>query len=254
MRRTVAKLDPLLKELDEELRKVARPGRAAGEKAYLKSDLDFYGVMVPDYRRIAAEYAKARPDLDRKDLRAVSVAAFKTNLFDLRSVAVALLDRRRALLEERDLPWLLDLVDASKTWAHVDWIAVTVIGDVVGAIRPPCDGSRSGKAANFWIRRTAILAQLPQLSAGRGLAAVHGHRRGGCSREVVLHPQVDQAGWLLEVSRSIRSPSTIHPERQGRDERPHPARGREVLVRRAAKDARAEGARDRLGKRYGVGL
>jgi 3-methyladenine DNA glycosylase AlkD len=207
VRRTVAKLDPLLKELDDELRKVARPHRAAGEKAYLKSDLDFYGVMVPDYRRIAAEYAKARPDLDRKDLRVVSLAAFKSNVFDLRSVAVALLDRRRALLEERDLPWLLDLVDASRTWAHVDWIAVTVIGDVVG--RHPASLRWLpiwAKQQNFWVRRTAILAQLPQLKRGGGDWPLFTRIAAGMlhEKEFFIRKSI---GWVLrEVSKKHPKP------------------------------------------------
>jgi 3-methyladenine DNA glycosylase AlkD len=158
-----------LAELAGELRKVARPGRAAAEKAYLKSDLELWGVMVPDVRRVAAGYAKAHPDLTRIDLKAISVAAFKTDVFDLRSVAIALDDRRTALLEERDLPWLLDMVDASRTWAHVDWLAVTVVGDVVG--RYPA--SRRwlpiwAKEKNLWIRRTALLAQLNALKRGEG--------------------------------------------------------------------------------------
>ncbi len=158
-----------LAELAVELRKVARPARAAAEKAYLKSDLELWGVMVPDVRRIAVEYAKAHPDLGRNDLKAISLAAFRTQVFDLRSVAIALSDRRRALLEDRELPWLLDLVDASNTWAHVDWIAVTVIGDVVG--RHPASLRWLpiwAKQKNFWIRRTALLAQLNTLKRGEG--------------------------------------------------------------------------------------
>ena len=158
-----------LAELAVELRKAARPARAAAEKAYLKSDLELWGVMVPDVRRIAVEYAKAHPDLGRNDLKAISVAAFNTQVFDLRSVAIALSDRRRAVLEDRDLPWLLDLVDTSKTWAHVDWIAATVIGDVVGrypaALRWLPIWARQ---ENFWIRRTALLAQLNTLKRGEG--------------------------------------------------------------------------------------
>jgi 3-methyladenine DNA glycosylase AlkD len=165
----VASGSAALGELARELRKVARPARAAAEKAYLKSDLELWGVMVPDVRRIAVEYAKAHPEPGRNDLKAISRAAFKTEVFDLRSVAIALSDRRKAVLEDRDLPWLLDLVEASKTWAHVDWIAATVIGDVVG--RYPASLRWLpiwAKQKNFWIRRTALLAQLNTLKRGEG--------------------------------------------------------------------------------------
>ena len=144
-----------LAELAVELRKVARPARAAAEKAYLKSELELWGVMVPDVRR--------------NDLKAIAFAAFRTQVFDLRSVAIALSDRRKAVLEDRDLPWLLDLVDASKTWAHVDWIAATVIGDVVGRYPAVLRWLPIwAKQRNFWIRRTALLAQLNTLKRGEG--------------------------------------------------------------------------------------
>jgi 3-methyladenine DNA glycosylase AlkD len=164
----VPKLSPLA-ELDRSLRAAGTPERARWDKAYLKSDLTFYGVTLPELHRIAREYARAHPDLDRRQLRAIALGAYATDRHDLRSAALALLDRRRAVLEERDLPWLLDLVDASNTWAHVDWLAVGIIGDVVG--RHPASLRWLPKWAaqkNFWIRRTALLAQHDQLKRGAG--------------------------------------------------------------------------------------
>jgi 3-methyladenine DNA glycosylase AlkD len=215
----VAKLDSLLAPLDRELRAVARPGRAAGEKAYLKSELVFYGVMVPDVRQIAVEYFKANPDLDRTDLRRISRAAFKTEVFDLRSVAIALDAHRPAttLLQDRDLPWLLDMVAASKTWAHVDWIAA-VIADVID--RYP--SARRwlpvwAKHKNFWIRRTALLAQLAPLRRGGGdwplftrLAASMLHEKEFFIRKAI--------GWVLRDTSHKRPDLVYEFLRTHRDE------------------------------------
>jgi 3-methyladenine DNA glycosylase AlkD len=169
--RAGVKLDPkgALAELAVGLKAAGTPARAKSEKAYLKSDLAFYGTAMPDLRRITLEYANAHPELDRRVLRAIAEAAWKTDVFELRSAAVALLDRRKKILEERDLPWLLDLVDASKTWALVDWLAATIIGDVVD--RHPASLRWLpvwAKQKNFWIRRTALLAQLNTLKRGAG--------------------------------------------------------------------------------------
>lgn len=49
-------------ELDAALRARAVPGRAAGEKAYLKSDLEHYGASVPAIR------AAVRGTLGGRDL------------------------------------------------------------------------------------------------------------------------------------------------------------------------------------------
>ena len=161
--------DRALTELDRILRAAGKSARARSDAAYLKSDLVFYGVTMPELHRITREYAREHPDLDRRQLREIAVGAYATDKHDLRSAAIALLDRRRALLEERDLSWLIDLADASNTWAHVDWLAVGIIGDVVG--RYPSSLRRLprwAKQRNFWVRRTALLAQHDQLKRGAG--------------------------------------------------------------------------------------
>ena len=166
---SVATLEPDLSALDRELRAAGTPARAQSEKAYLKSDLRFYGTSMPVTRKLAIDYVRTHPDLGRRALRALAEAAYATDSFELRSVVTAILERRVGVLEERDLPWLLDLVDASKTWAHVDWLAINVIGDVVG--RYPASLRwlpKWAKQKNFWIRRTALLAQHDQLKAGAG--------------------------------------------------------------------------------------
>jgi 3-methyladenine DNA glycosylase AlkD len=158
-----------LRTLGAQLRAVGKPERARWDKAYLKSDLVFYGVTLPELHRVVRAYVREHPDLDRRALRALALGAFKTNKHDLRSAAIGIVDRKQALLEDHDLPWLLDLVDASNTWAHVDWLATGVIGDVFA--RYPASKRWLpvwAKQKNFWIRRTAILAQHDELKHGKG--------------------------------------------------------------------------------------
>jgi len=242
-----------LEELRPQLRAAGSAARAKGEKAYLKSDLAFYGTPMADLRRIASAYAVAHPDLDRRQLRAIAEAAWKTDHFELRAVALALLERKKAALDERDLPWLLDIVDGSKTWALVDWLAIEVIGDVVA--RYPASLRWLPKWAaqkNFWIRRTALLAQHDTLKRGEGdwelftrLAASMLHEKEFFIRKAI--------GWVLrEVSK--KRPKLVYEFlREHRDE----ASG--LTLREGAKylsDAQRRKLgldpwRDREGKAYG---
>jgi len=138
--------------------------RAASERAYLKSQLKFHGVGMPGVRAAAKELLARHPSLTREQLRALVDAAYRTDFHDLRSAAVAVMEKRVPLLEKADLPWLIDLVRVSANWAHVDWLAVKVVG-------PVADGkaiARWAKDESFWVRRTALLAQLDQLRVGRG--------------------------------------------------------------------------------------
>jgi 3-methyladenine DNA glycosylase AlkD len=150
-------------------RAAGTPARAAGTKAYLKSDLRFYGTTMPDIRSGANAFAREHPDLTRAELRRIVDELWSTDVFELRSAGIALLSKYSVLLGERDLPWLLGFVRLSQTWAHVDWLAADVIGGVVGesktALRRLPVWARD---ENFWVRRTALLAQLRQLSHEAG--------------------------------------------------------------------------------------
>jgi 3-methyladenine DNA glycosylase AlkD len=176
--------------------------RAAAGKAYLKSDLRFYGTTVPEIRRAANDFAREHPDLTRTELRKIARELWSTDVYELRSAGIALLSRYADLLEERDLPWLIGFVRRSKTWAHVDWLAADVIGGVVGESRSALRRLPAWASdENFWVRRTALLAQLRQLSHEAGdfelfsrLAASMLHEREFFIRKAI--------GWILrEVSK-----------------------------------------------------
>jgi 3-methyladenine DNA glycosylase AlkD len=207
-----------LRELTGRLKAAGTPERARWDKAYLKSDLHFYGVTLPELHRIVREYARAHPDLDRRQLRGIALGAYATDKHDLRSAAIGLLDRRRAVLEERDLPWLLDLVDASNTWAHVDWLAVGIIGDVVD--RNPASLRWLPKWAaqkNFWVRRTALLAQHDHLKRGEGDWELFSRLAAGMlhEKEFFIRKAI---GWVLRETSKKRPKIVYQFIRAHRDE------------------------------------
>jgi len=166
--RTQAAHEPVA-EIRRGLEPLGNPERAVREKTYLKSELTFLGTGIPAVRRFARQFAQAHPELDPAGLRDLSQALFATEVYELRSVGIAVLELKEKLLSPVDLPWLIERVRTSPTWAHVDWLAAKVIGPVV---------ERSGKAqvllprwakdSDVWVRRTALLAQLDALRAGRG--------------------------------------------------------------------------------------
>ncbi len=154
---------------EQRYRAAGSPKRAVGTKAYLKSDLRFYGATMPDIRSAANDFAREHPDLTRAELRRIVDDLWTTDVFELRSAGVALLSKYAELLTERDLTWLVGFVRRSKTWAHVDWLAADVIGGVVGESRPALRRLPAwARDENFWVRRTALLAQLRTLSHEAG--------------------------------------------------------------------------------------
>ena len=181
---------------------VGTPARARQEQAYLKSDLRFYGASVPEIRKASADFARAHPDLTRTELRAIVDGLYASRWHDLRSASIALLGRYERVLRESDLPWLAGLVRSSNTWAHVDWLAADIIGGVVE--RYPVALKRLRVWAtdeSFWVRRTALLAQLRMLSRGEGDFDLFARLAAGMldEREFFIRKAI---GWILrEVSK-----------------------------------------------------
>ena len=184
------------------LRRAGSAARAKGEKAYLKSDLRFWGTSQDSIRVAAREYCEAHPDLTRADLRRVAETLYATDVHELRASAIGVLERKRGTLVDRDLPWLIGLVRKSKSWAYVDWIAPKLIGDVIA--RDPGSRKRLAVCArdeNFWVRRAALLAEHDALRAGGGDFALWSRLAAPMleEREFFIRKAI---GWVLrEVSK-----------------------------------------------------
>jgi 3-methyladenine DNA glycosylase AlkD len=163
------KIPEEIRRFEEAFRPLGSPQRAEGQKTYLKSDLDFAGVAVPDLRRIVGVWLKEHRRLTRDELVRLVRELWRRRLHEHRGIAIVLLQRRGGLLEPQDAALLQAMLRRSCTWAYVDAIAVHVMGPLVE--RHPQLGQVLDRWAvddDFWIRRSALLALLMGLSRGQG--------------------------------------------------------------------------------------
>jgi 3-methyladenine DNA glycosylase AlkD len=160
----------LVEEIEHNLRAVGDEGRAIGAKAYLKSDLEFIGVAAKPLRVVARAVLADHPEIDHQALVELVLALWQRPVFELKAVAVALLERRPNDLETGDLELVEDLLRRSHTWALVDWLCTKVAAPMVER-EPESTAAvleRWSRDDDFWIRRASMLAQLPSLRAGGG--------------------------------------------------------------------------------------
>jgi 3-methyladenine DNA glycosylase AlkD len=163
-----------LTELRAQLEALATPERAAREQAYLHSQLEHLGVDQPHVRTLAREYATEQRDLEIDYKRALLDAAWTTEVHELRSLAIALAERWRRSLTSIDLELFERWLQSSATWAHVDWLAVKVVGWIAAnADADALDdvGARLDRWSvdeNFWLRRASMLALLDPLRSRDG--------------------------------------------------------------------------------------
>ncbi len=162
--------------IEAELRVLGTPERAAGEKRYLKSDLDFLGTTVGQTRRAVRAFARTHPDLGHDQLVDVVEALWSKPVFERRHAAGFLLDAHPALVGPPDLPLIERLVGESGTWALVDVLAGDVLGELL--VRHPLAATRLDTWArdpDFWVRRSALLAWLEPLKRGAALDGFLGY-------------------------------------------------------------------------------
>jgi 3-methyladenine DNA glycosylase AlkD len=159
----------LVEDLREKLRAAGSEERAIGAKAYLKNDLEFYGVPSKRLRAAVRDLLTDNPDLEKTDLRELVATLWQDPVFDMRGAAIAVLERRQRELDASDLVLVESLLRSSYTWALVDWISTKVVAPVVS--RQPVAKDRLRRWSgddDFWVRRAAMLSLLPDLRAGGG--------------------------------------------------------------------------------------
>jgi 3-methyladenine DNA glycosylase AlkD len=152
-----------------ELTAGATPERAAAEKRYLKSDLDFIGATMPAIRRVSKGLQRDHPELGRPEVLQLVRQLWKRPIHELRAVAVELLELYGSLLEPGDIGLIEEMLRQSKTWALVDNLSASVAGPLVERYPELGDVLDTWAADDdFWIRRSAMLALLKPLRAGGG--------------------------------------------------------------------------------------
>jgi 3-methyladenine DNA glycosylase AlkD len=156
-------------DLRAALRQQADPERAAGEKAYLKSQLKFYGVRVPEKRKIAQAWIRAHRDTPIDEVAALAAHLWESEWHEERSLAVMLLQYRSSDLSADHLPLIERMMAEANTWAHLDEIAVRLAGALIDNDPSTLDRLPVwAESGNFWVRRAAVLAQLPQFRREEG--------------------------------------------------------------------------------------
>ena len=156
-----------ISDFETSLAAVGTPRRAEGQKRYLKSELEFLGVTLPEIRKVVERWLREHPAVAHAELVRLVAALWRRRVHELRMIGIELLESRVEILGPGDVGLVEWMVRRSKTWAYVDPLAIRVMGDLVR--RHPELGTTLDRWSgddDFWIRRSAMLALLPSLLEG----------------------------------------------------------------------------------------
>ena len=147
------------------LREAADPARAPQQQAYMKSDMPYFGVGVPQCRRIAGSVFKSHPLPDARSWEAAILELWRKAAHrEERYAAIELLlfGRYSRWLEPARFTMIEELVVTGAWWDYVDAVASRGVGTMLAAHphRTKAVLREWAKDDNIWKRRTAILAQL----------------------------------------------------------------------------------------------
>ena len=190
------------------LREAANPIRAPQQQAYMKSEMPFLGVTVPQCRQIARSLFKAHPLSDARDWESAILALWRNATHrEERYVAVELLlfERCSTWIEPARVPMMEELVVTGAWWDYVDAIAGRGMWTMLDAHPRPAKAllRQWSKDDNVWKRRTAILAQL--------------RAKGRTDRKLladVIRPSIDDAEFFLRkgIGWALREFSKTDPD------------------------------------------
>lgn len=153
-----------LEQIRSKLFSLADKERAENSKRYLKSPYDFYGLKVPEMRKVMKEY---------KNLEFYSALNLFDELWNSRnheemSCALFLLS---SYVKEHQLEiwkFLLERLDKAKSWDHVDELSSHILGKILlQRIDLMSEIKKLSESRNPWFRRTSIVSTCQLIGKNR---------------------------------------------------------------------------------------
>lgn len=147
------------------LREAGDPERARGQQAYMKSTLPYYGVRVPEVRRLATATFAKMPLENESAWHACARDLWNsaTHREERYAVLALLGDRRAKRWQTRSaVPLYEELIVDAAWWDLVDEIAGKRLLDVLRneSAWMPTALRKWAHGSDIWLRRSAIISQL----------------------------------------------------------------------------------------------
>jgi 3-methyladenine DNA glycosylase AlkD len=153
-----------VQEIREQLKNLGNAEKAQSSKKYLKSPYEFYGISIPEIRKIA----KNCKSLDFNSALILFDKLWNSENHEEMSLALFVLGNY--VKEHSEFIWkfILERLEKAKTWDHVDELSSHILGMILADdIRLMSDIKRLSEARNPWLRRTSIVSTYPLIRKNR---------------------------------------------------------------------------------------
>ena len=141
---------------------MANTSVAAGQKAYMRNQFDYYGVKTPGRRQIQKELFKKELLPPKHELSELVRALWELPERENQYTGQELAKKYLRQIEEDDIVLYEHMILHKSWWDTVDFIAANLVGAYFKAFPHKRDGitQKWMKSNNIWLQRSCLLFQL----------------------------------------------------------------------------------------------
>ena len=154
-------LHPMVSYLRSELQKSADPAKAAPMKAYMKNLQAFYGIPMPQRKKIWQSARKQFDLTSYKDYETVVKELWNGKFREELYLAMDIAMQYKVFRTDQAMPLYTFMLQSADHWDTVDAIASHLVGELVMQNRKhEVMLKKWARSKNMWLRRTSLLAHL----------------------------------------------------------------------------------------------
>lgn len=150
-----------IRQYQEYLQTNSNSQRAEKEKAYLYSELKHYGVSVWQIRKYVQQHKKELLALNKAQVLQLVTKLWNRPSHEERSLALHILNSHADKLDLSDMSLIERLMRESRGWALLDNLIIPLMPVIINKDKTGYEYLKKWiKDDDFWVRRSALLAQL----------------------------------------------------------------------------------------------
>jgi len=156
------KPEKLIKKLEAEFLKVADPIKAEAQKKYMKSQMQFFGVSLPDVKKISNAVFKDFIPEDNQEYCNTLLYLFEhAKQREIWYAGITYASKFKKFILEENIDVYIKIIRISGWWDIVDMFAANLVGtSLLGSKNMYKFANKWICDKNMWVRRTALLFQL----------------------------------------------------------------------------------------------
>jgi len=188
-----------IEQIREQLKKLGDKNKAEFNKRYLKSPYEFYGLRVPEIRKLVKEYKK----LEFHSALNLFDELWNSGNHEEMSFALYLLENYVKKYSEYIWKFLLARIEKAKTWDHVDELSSHILGVILAEdIRIMNEIKPLFESRNPWLRRISIVSTYPLIKKNKIELTLRLAEKLVYDKDIYVQKG---AGWMLrEVGKKNR--------------------------------------------------